>query len=307
MPQALQTTSETGPRIGIALGSGAARGWAHIGVLNVLAEAGIGAHVVCGSSIGAVVGAAHAAGRLGELEAYARALTWRGVLGQLDLRPAGGGLIAGERLARTLVELIGHRAIDTLAIAYGAVATELGSGREVWLRSGDLATAIRASAALPGLMAPVSVDGQWLLDGGLVNPVPVSLCRALGAELVLAVNLNSGIAARHRQPPAPPISDNDRRTLGDLLRGGAGTLLAQLLRENHRQPSYFDVLVGSVNIMQDQITRTRLAGDPPDILVQPRLTQVGIMEFNRAPDTIAAGEAAMRAVLPALQNLLAEA
>ena len=123
---------------------------------------------------------------------------------------------------------------------------------------------------------------------------------------LMAVNLNGGIAARHRQPPAPPISDSDRRSLGDLLRGGAGTLLAQLLRENHHQPSYFDVLVGSVNIMQDQITRTRLAGDPPDILVQPRLTQIGIMEFNRAPETIAAGEAAMRAVLPALRDLLAE-
>lgn len=292
----------TTPRIGIALGSGAARGWAHIGVLKALAAARIEVTVVCGSSIGAVVGAACAAGRLPELEAFARGLTWRGILSQLDLRVAGGGLIAGERVTRTLIDLIGHPAIESLALHYGAVATELGSGREVWLREGDLGTAIRASMALPGLFAPVPVDGQWLLDGGLVNPVPVSLCRAMGAELVLAVNLNGGIAARHR--PAPALADTERRSLADLLRGGAGSLLAQLLGGGQSQPSYFDVLVGAVNIMQDQITRTRLTGDPPDILVQPRLAQIGVMEFNRADEAIAAGELAMQALLPALRQLL---
>ena len=295
------------PRIGIALGSGAARGWAHIGVLKALAAAGIELAVVCGSSIGAVVGAACAAGRLTAIEEFARRLTWRGIIGQLDLRPAGGGLIAGERVSRTLIDLIGHQATETLAMGYGAVATELGTGREVWLREGDLAIAIRASMALPGVLAPVEVDGQWLVDGGLVNPVPVSLCRALGAEIVLGVNLNGGIAARHRPAPTPLIEDKERRGLGDLLRGGAGNLLAQLLGGGPSQPGYFDVLVGAVNIMQDQITRTRLAGDPPDILIQPRLAHVGVMEFNRAEETIAAGEAAMQALLPALQGLIGEA
>ena len=297
----------TRPRIGIALGSGAARGWAHIGVLNALVEADVEIGVVCGSSIGAVVGAAFAAGRLAELETFTRDLTWRGIIGQLDLRPAGGGLIAGERVTRTLIDLIGHPAIGSLALGYGAVATELGSGREIWLREGDLGTAIRASMALPGLFAPVPLDGQWLLDGGLVNPVPVSLCRAMGAELVLAVNLNGGIAGRHRPTPAPLIADSARRRLGDLLRGGAGNLLSQLLGGGQSQPGYFDVLVGAVNIMQDQITRTRLAGDPPDILIQPRLAHVGVMEFNRADETIAAGEAAMQALLPALRGLISGA
>jgi len=298
------------PRIGLALGSGAARGWAHIGVLKALTAAGIEVAVVCGSSIGAVIGAAYAAGRLAEIEAFALSLNWRGILGQLDLRPAGGGLFAGERISRTLIDLIGHVAIETLGLHYGAVATELGTGREVWLREGDLAVAIRASMALPGIMAPVERDGQWLLDGGLVNPVPVSLCRALGAELVLAVNLNGGIAGRRRPQPMTdvlPVDDGtDSRSLGALLRGGASTLLAQLLRQDRQQPGYFDVLVGAVNIMQDQITRTRLAGDPPDILVQPRLALVGVMEFNRAAETIAAGETAMQALLPALLGLLGE-
>ena len=301
----------TAPRIGLALGSGAARGWAHIGVLKALTAAGIDAAVVCGSSIGAVVGAAHAAGRLAELEAFARGLNWRGILGQLDLRPAGGGLFAGERISRSLIDLIGHAAIETLSLHYGAVATELGSGREVWLQEGDLAIAIRASMALPGVMAPVERDGQWLLDGGLVNPVPVSLCRALGAELVLAVNLNGGIAGRRRPQPVtaviPAENGTDSRSLGALLRNGASTLLAQLLRQDRQQPGYFDVLVGSVNIMQDQITRTRLAGDPPDILVQPRLAHISVMEFNRAGEAIAAGEMAMQALLPALQQLLGDA
>ena len=299
------------PRIGLALGSGAARGWAHIGVLKALTAAGIEVAVVCGSSIGAVVGAAYAAGRLPEIEAFARGLNWRGILGQLVLRPAGGGRFAGERVSRTLIDLIGHAAIETLRLDYGAVATELGSGREVWLREGDLGVAIRASMALPGVLAPVELDGQWLLDGGLVNPVPVSLCRAMGAELVLAVNLNGGIAGRRRAQPVPAVlpADNgtDVRGLGALLRGGTSTLLAQLLRENKQAPSYFDVLMGAVNIMQDQITRTRLAGDPPDILVQPRLSQVNVMEVNRAAEPIGAGVAALQALLPALLGLLGEA
>ncbi|WP_448507934.1 patatin-like phospholipase RssA [Immundisolibacter sp.] len=299
------------PRIGLALGSGAARGWAHIGVLKALTAAGIEVAVVCGSSIGAVVGAAYAAGRLAELETFARSLNWRGILGQLDLRPAGGGLFAGERISRTLIDLIGHAAIETLDLRYGAVATELGSGREIWLREGDLAVAIRASMALPGVLAPVERDGQWLVDGGLVNPVPVSLCRALGAELVLAVNLNGGIVGHRRLQPVaavlPAESTAGSRGLGALWHSGANTLLAQLLRDNNHTPGYFDVLVGSVNIMQDQITRTRLAGDPPDILVQPRLGHITVMEFNRAVETIAAGEAAMQALLPALHQLLGDA
>jgi NTE family protein len=294
----------TVPRIGIALGSGAARGWAHIGVLNALAAAGIKLAVVCGSSIGAVVGAACAAGRLPAIEEFARGLTWRSIIGQLDLRPAGGGLFAGERVSRTLIELIGHQAMETLGMRYGAVATELGTGREVWLREGDLAIAIRASMALPGVLAPVEVDGQWLMDGGLVNPVPVSLCRALGAELVLGVNLNGGIAGRRRAPPALLIGDDAEADGGRQSK--AGKLLASLLRSVNHAPGYFEVTVGAVNIMQDQITRTRLAGDPPDILIQPRLSHLGVMEFNRADETIAAGKAAMQALLPALQGLIGE-
>ncbi|MGE0809358.1 MAG: patatin-like phospholipase family protein [Immundisolibacter sp.] len=297
----------TAPRIGIALGSGAARGWAHIGVLRALAAAGIELAVVCGSSIGAVVGAACAAGRLAEIEAFARGLTWRSVLGQLDLRPAGGGLFAGERVSRTLIDLIGHQAMQTLGMRYGAVATELGTGREIWLREGDLAVAIRASMALPGVLAPVEVEGQWLVDGGLVNPVPVSLCRALGAELVLGVNLNGGIAGRRRALPAPLIGRDADGDGNGRRSGRAGKLLASLLPVGSPAPGYFDVMVGAVNIMQDQITRTRLAGDPPDILVQPRLGHIGVLEFNRADEAINAGEAAMRALLPALQGLIGEA
>ncbi len=296
-------------RIGLALGSGAARGWAHIGVLKALTGAGIEVSAVCGSSIGAVIGAAFAAGKLAELEAWARKLSWHNVIGQLDLRPSGGGLIAGERATKTLADLIGHTDIQTLSIRYGAVATELGSGREVWLQDGDLARAMRASIAMPGLLAPLNLDDQWLVDGGLVNPVPVSLCRALGAEVVLAVNLNGGIAGRHRLRPVPVKADttsNDTRSLAALLRDGAGNLLAQLLRQDRQQPGYFDVLLGAVNIMQDQITRARLAGDPPDLLLQPRLQHIAMLEFNRAGESIAAGEAAMQALLPALRDLLSD-
>ncbi|HEB80592.1 MAG TPA: patatin, partial [Chromatiales bacterium] len=184
-------------RIGVALGSGSARGWAHIGVLQALRRAGVEPDVVCGTSIGALIGGAYALGDLDALGDWVRGLTRRDVVRLLDVRLTGGGLIQGERLMRFFRSRSYDSPIEGLSKAFSAVATDLGTGREVWLGRGPLIDAVRASFALPGLFAPVRRDGHWLVDGALVNPVPISVCRALGAEVVIAVNLNGDRVGRH--------------------------------------------------------------------------------------------------------------
>src|SRR5690606_20829651 len=166
-------------KIGLALGSGSARGWSHIGIIRVLEEAGIVPDIVCGTSIGSLVGAAYADGQLDFLERWVRALTWQSVIGLLDLS-MNGGLIHGERLFAFLRSHFNDKDVAALPKAFGAVATELITGREVWLREGSVIDALRASAALPGLFKPHQIKGRLLVDGALVNPVPVSLCRAMG-------------------------------------------------------------------------------------------------------------------------------
>ncbi|WP_258868171.1 patatin family protein [Alkalilimnicola ehrlichii] len=196
------TSTNHQTKIGIALGSGSARGWSHIGVLTALAEAGIEPDIVCGSSIGALIGGVYAAGRLDDIEAWGNSLTRREVFSYMDFTLSGGGAIAGKRLMEVCSEYIEGCDIECLPKRFGAVATDLKTGTEVWLQEGPLQTAIRASISLPGLLTPVHVDGRWLVDGGLVNPVPVSLCRALGADIVIAVNLNGDLLGRLRRQPA---------------------------------------------------------------------------------------------------------
>ncbi len=187
---------EPGPRIGLALGSGSARGWAHIGVIEALAEEGVRPDVVCGTSIGALVGAAYATGRLERLEAWARRISWLEVTRLMDLKMAGGGLVEGHRMMRFLRKLQGDPQIQTLDTAFAAVAADLVTGHEIWLREGSMIDAVRASMALPGIFSPVQRGGHRLVDGGLVNPVPVAPCRAPGAEFIIAVNLNGELVGR---------------------------------------------------------------------------------------------------------------
>lgn len=307
------------PRIGLALGSGAARGWAHIGVVEALNAAGVELDVVTGCSIGAFVGAALVTGHIGDLGPWARQLEWREILGHLDLRFTGGGLIEGDRLMRFMSERQDDVGIQDLPIAFGAVATDLATGREVWLREGSLFKAVRASVALPGLVSPAAGDGRWLVDGALVNPVPVSLCRALGADQVIAVNLNSDLAgkraARRRGRAAGKarrgVDTSGSNFLARLtkeipsgIRGGAERLFVQLLDGERQRPSYFDVVADSISIMQDQITRSRMAGDPPEVLLQPRLGYIRLMDFNRAEDAIAEGRDSVERILPQLKETL---
>jgi len=294
-------TTTTRPRIGIALGGGAARGWAHIGILRWLREHDLEPDIISGTSIGALVGAAAAAGNLDEFEVWARELTWQDVVSYLDVS-FGGGLISGKRLFQYFETRLPDRDIQELQRPYGAVATELTSGQEVWFRAGSMYRAVRASVALPGLMTPVKVGAQWLVDGGLVNPVPVSLCRALGAERVIAVDLNAYLLS-HRAAEMQESDGNNRldkaldriqempwlSLLGEGLMTKTQQWVNDFKRDSDALPSLVDVLAQSVYIMQMRITRARMAGDPPDILLTPKLGHIRLVEFHRAAEAIEAG------------------
>ncbi|HEX2843269.1 patatin-like phospholipase family protein [Hyphomicrobium sp.] len=287
-------------KIGLALGGGAARGWAHIGVLRALRQAGIQPDIIAGTSIGAVVGACEVAGHLDSLEDFARELTRRRVLGYLDFNLSGTGLITGHRLGDRLAKHLGDTKIEDLQRRFTAVATEIGTGHEVWLSRGRLVDAVRASYALPGVFRPVKVDGRWLFDGALVNPIPVSVCRALGARYVIAVNLNIDISNRgtisniNSMPgsdsdleEAPPVTGNNGVGMRRLLQ-------RQILGKGDDMPGITTVMVDAFNIVQDRIARARLAGDPPDSMISPRLHGIGLFDFHRAEELIQRGEAAAK-------------
>jgi NTE family protein len=284
------------PKVGLALGSGSARGWAHIGVIRALQEAGIKPDVLCGCSIGALVGAAYADGDLDDLEKWTTGLTWQDVVGLLDVG-FGGGLIKGDKLIAFFEKHFVDKEFSALPIPFACVATDLASGREVWLKEGSVAAAVRASIAVPGLLSPVSREGRLLVDGGLVNPVPVSLCRALGADVVIAVDLGSDIVGRSLKHTAAAEKERDKNW-SDRLMASLG------LKRDDTLPSLATVLSTSINIMQTRIARSRLAGEPADALIAPRLAHLGLMDYHRAAEAIAEGSAAVKRMLPAIEFAL---
>jgi len=288
-------------RIGVALGSGSARGWAHIGVLRALGELGVRPDIVCGASIGAFVGAAYADGDLELIEEWARGLNWQKVVGFFDIG-ARGGLIKGEKLMAFFLRHFVDRDITDLPVTFGCVATDLATGREIWLRDGSVADAVRASIALPGLFSPLPQGDRLLVDGGLVNPVPVSLCRALGADVVIAVDLGSDLVSRRFRPPPtpPPTQSNGWRKRVTALFGAPAAAHV----EAAGTPSLLDVIAGSINIMQVRIARSRLAGEPADVLVTPRLADVGLFDYHRAEEAIEEGVDAVRVMQPAILRAL---
>ena len=351
-------------KIGLALGSGSARGWSHIGVIRGLQEANIAIDIVCGSSIGALVGGAFAAGKLDEAEKLIRGLAWSDVLGFMEVPIPRSGIINSEKVAEYLRERIGDPNIEDLPIPFAAVATDLTSGQEVWIRQGSLIEAIRASISMPGMFTPCFRDGRLLVDGGLINPVPVSLCRSLGANTVIAVNPNTDIKIQYEitkepilgGPPKPEpeeqeqglrvrdlffagltlyvterikrsksaitgrfsskdVETDDKGGLRDHLIGyltdyinatmkqGKSLALGQITEDGtFREPSLFEVITASINLMGDRIARQRLAGDPPDVMILPHVSHVGPLEFNRADEVIEAGRRALNLMLPMLKD-----
>lgn len=299
------------PSIGLALGGGAARGFAHIGVLRALIANGIVPDVIVGTSIGAVVGGCYAANQMDELESWSRALTVRGVLSYLDINLSGSGLIRGDQLAKRLNVGLADQRIDDLPIRFAAIATEFNTGHEIWLTRGRLAEALRASYALPGIFPPVRIGGRWLVDGALVNPVPVSAARALGARLVIAVNLNADLFGRGTIIASHGSDDEDDAAnaapKSNGLRGmftRDRALRRQFLGRRGR-PGIPTVMVEAFNVMQDRITRARLAGDPPDVLISPRLGQIGWFDFHHAGEAIAIGADATEKAMAAVNEAVA--
>ena len=302
------------PTIALALGGGAARGFAHIGVIKTLIAKGFEPDVIAGTSIGALAGAMYAAGHLEAFEQWARALTRRSVWGYLDFTFFGSGLISGDRLATTLEKQLGATAVDELPIRFAAIATEVGTGHEIWLTRGRLVDALRAAYALPGIFTPVLIGHRWLVDGALVNPVPVSAARALGARLVIAVNLNADLFGRGTTISSFGPDEPDESWLSQVRRrhgvNGSAAAAEEIVKRKvlgtAERPGFSTIMLEAFNIMQDRITRARLAGDPPDVLINPRLGPIGLLDFHRAAEAIDLGaEAAERALAPIEEALTA--
>jgi NTE family protein len=283
-------------KIALALGGGAARGWAHIGVLRALDEAGIEVGLVAGTSIGALVGGCYLAGKLDELEDFARSLTMRRIAGLLDFAIRGGGLFGGMRLNDRMRQHLEEVRIEDLDRPFIAVATEVTSGHEVWITQGSLITAIRASYALPGIFEPVVCNNRTLVDGALVNPVPVSVCRAHEAPLVVAVNLHYDLYGRSA------VVKHSATDAVQMAREEEAALQRRPVTASSRL-GMTAVMVQAYNIIQDRISRARLAGDPPDLSLHPKLGDIGLSEFHRAGEAIDRGYEETRAKLSELERL----
>lgn len=318
-------------KIGLALGSGAARGWAHVGVMRALAEFGLKPDVIAGTSVGALVGAAYLTDLLDELQEYAQGFGMLDALKLLDVTFSRGGLVSVEKAYDRFRNPRTDVPIESLPIPFAAVATDLSTGKEVWLREGHLLDVVRASAAIPGMFPAVPFQNMWLADGALVNPVPVSLCRALGAEVVIAINLNGDLSQMPRlskaqlgpvnvslpEHPVEGTPDADTGTPARPIPKPLAKLAAKLneVGETARQqfqarftkpprspaPGILEVMASSIDIMQDRITRSRLAGEPPDVLITPRIGHIGILEFERAEELIQLGYTAAIAMRPAVE------
>ena len=312
------------PTIGLALGSGAARGWAHIGVIRELTDMGIRPDIIAGASVGAVVGGAFASGHLDAFEKWISALGRVDIIRLLDAKMTGGGFLQGANLMEAIEKQIGNPNIEDLEIPFACVATELGTGREVWLHEGSMLDAFRGSLALPGLFAPYRYgEDRLLVDGGLVNPVPVSLARAMGADFVIAVNLNGDLVGHHFWHWTPEEGADDEssdRELAEIedkdtviakwaakMKAGMGVRLdayiSSLRKKETPDPGLFDVIVGAIDIMQDRLTRSRMAGEPPDVHIKPRLSHIGLMDFDKADVCIAEGREAAKRQKEELEGL----
>ena len=295
------------PTIGLALGSGASRGWSHIGVIKALLREGIEPDIVCGTSVGAIIGGSYVAGNLKKLEDWVLGSTRSDVLRFFGLGFSQTGFVDTERLSWFLHNYVAaeDQRIEDMPKKYAAVSTDLDTGREVWFTKDGVADAVRASMALPGLFPAVRNDQRWLVDGGLVNPVPVTPCRALGADIVIAVNLNSGVIGKRNHATLESIPAERRGVLSSFKKQAkeySSSIFPNSV-EKDEAPGLFYAIANAVSIVQDRITRSRLAGDPADILISPRLPHIGMLEFHRAAEAIEEGEASVQRALAEIVRL----
>lgn len=296
--------------IGLALGGGMARGFAHIGVLNVLQRHGIQPTLVTGTSIGAVVGACYLMGKLRTFEDWACSLNRSRILSYLDFRVRSAGMIGGSRLKALLYENFKDMNIEDMPRPFVTIATDLRTGHEVWLRKGNLIDAMMASFALPGVFPPVEHNHRLLVDGALVNPLPVAPVQALGARMTIAVDLNADIFGKAAKPGqafqtvAGFDLFNERDVPPDEQSKYTSGMTKRLFKRQENNPSLFGVMVSALGIMQDRLTRARIAGDPPDIHIKPRIGDIGLLEFEKAEELIARGEDAAVKALPEIKDAM---
>lgn len=294
------------PVLGLALGGGGALGWAHIGALRALEENGLKPDVIAGTSIGALVGACVITDALDTLEETARAMSWRRMLAYADPQIGKPGILKGAAIIADLERHLGSCLIEELGRPFAAVASDLMSGTEVRLVTGPLEEAVRASISIPGVFLPVERDGQLLVDGGLVNPVPVSAARALGAEVVVAIDITGDYRGRARAAgiampgtSVAPVAPR-RKGVAGLAQGAS----RRLLRRSAARPGLYSVAMTSVALMMRELALAKLALDPPDVHVVPPVGHISPIEFDRAVDLIEAGRTAMQAALPALKQAM---
>ena len=297
-----------GKTVALVLGSGGARGYAHIGAIQVLRERGYEIVAVSGSSMGALVGGLHAAGQLDAYTDWATSLTQRDVLRLLDPVINGPGVLRLERVLARMTEYLDGMRIEDLPIPYTAVASDLGARREVWFTSGPLEVAIRASIAIPAMITPIMVNGRLLVDGGVLNPVPMEPVIGVPADFTLAVNLSGERPNRFstsptresaEQRPSHEWIDRFRRTAAEVWENDfVASIMSRFARPDEVPPAYeppppgigiTDITWMSLDAMESLITRYRLAALPPDVLVTVPVDSLKTMDFHRAVDQIALG------------------
>jgi NTE family protein len=304
-------------KIGLALGGGAARGLAHIGVIEELVTAGIKPDFIAGTSMGAFVGGAYAAGKLDDIGVWAETLNMRRFMSLLDVGLTRGGVIDGQRVTDWLIELGFEQPIELLPVSYAAVATDLADGSEVWIKTGSLAAAIRASISVPGILRPVMLDDRWLVDGGLVNQVPISTCRALGADFVIAVNVTERVlGARPQKLSADAAKDAEEKRkekmaqildqMPTVVRGAAENIVSSLFRSEPESPGYFDVLANSLDIMQVRITQLNQTNDPPDVSIVPDVASIKLLDFDCAEEAVSAGRDAAKKAVSTIREMISQ-
>jgi NTE family protein len=296
------------PGIGLALGGGLARGFSHIGVLKALNRNGIYPSIIAGTSIGAVVGGCYLAGKLDEIEDWARSLNRLKIFSYLDFRVRSAGLVGGRRLKDLLGQHFGDMQFEDLPHPFICIATDLGTGHEVWLRKGSLLDAMIASFSLPGVFPPVHRDERLLVDGALVNPCPISPCQALGARMTLAVDLNADLIGKAQKPGSSfqtitgfDVFNNEDVPPEHQKQFLSSSITRKLFRRETNDPSMFGVMVAALGILQDRITRSRLAGDPPDVHIKPPIGHIGLLEFEKADELIQAGEDITEKLMPEIK------
>jgi NTE family protein len=276
-------------------------------VIKALLKEGIEPDIVCGTSVGAIIGGSYVSGNLDKLESWVLDSTRSDVLRFFDIGFSKTGFVDAERMNWFLHSYVAAqgRLIEDMPKKYAAVATDLDTGREVWFTQGELTDAVRASMALPGLFPAVRNDQRWLVDGSLVNPVPVTVCRALGADIVIAVNLNSGIIGKRNNDRQKPGQKNDQGVLGSIRQQAReySESIFPAREEKVEAPGLFYAIANSINIVQDRITRSRLAGDPADVLLSPPLADIGMLEFRRAAEAIQQGEECVQRAIAEIRRL----